>query len=329
MAEIRKRWRRLPAASLRRRPRIGAALPVVVTVCSLAITAITLFAQVQATYLYSLSSFAGRLPDNGVRVRVDQERDETYVIYQNVVRVFNPSGMEVFSFGGGLDVGQILDAAVDRNGDVILLSYKDSRSVVTRCNFRGLPVGRIEVKNLPEGLVFGASRMVYRNGLFYFVSQATSSVVITDERGEFRKHIELLRLLEPDERQKGDVEIFGFTVDQDGNIFFTMPTLFKVYKLSADGRVAFFGRSGSAPGRFGIVSGVVSDSHGNLFVADRLKCVVMVFDKEFNFLTEFGYRGSRPENLIQPEEVAIDRKDRIYVSQWRKRGVSVFALARN
>jgi hypothetical protein len=326
MTEIRERWTRVPAASTRRRRWVGAVLPVVATLCSLAIGAVTLFAQAQATYLYSLSSLSGRLPYNGVRVRMDQERDEAYVIYQNVVRVFGSSGMEVFSFGDGLDVGQILDAAVDRDGDVFLLSYKDSRSIVTRCNFRGLPVGGVEIRNLPDGLVLDAGQVIYRNGLLYFFSQATSSVIITDGNGEFRKHIEFRALLEPDDRQKGEAGVIGFTVDQEGSVFFTMPALFKVYKVSPDGSVRSFGRSGSTPGRFGIVAGVVSDSHGNLFVADRLKCVVMVFDRDFRFLTEFGYRGTRPENLIQPDEVAIDRKDRLYVSQWRNRGVSVFTL---
>jgi hypothetical protein len=52
----------------------------------------------------------------------------------------------------------------------------------------------------------------------------------------------------------------------------------------------------------------------------------MVFDKDFNFLTEFGMRGARPENLIIPSGIAIDKEDRIYVAQGRRRGVSVFAL---
>ena len=275
-----------------------AALAIAVA-CALAIGASTLFAQGQATYLYTLASFAGPLRYDGVRVIVDQETEETYVIYQNLVRIFNASGMEVFSFGDDLDLGQIVDVAVDRNGDIILLSYKDSRSIVTRCNFRGVPIGPIEIKNLPAGLVFSANRMVYRNGLFYFASLAASSVIITDANGEFRSHVELLPLLEADERQDG-VESIGFTVDQDGSIFFTMPALFRVYKRSPDGKLTSFGRPGSAPGKFGVVAGIASDSHGNLFVADKLKCVVMAFDKDFNFLTEFGYRGSEAGEPHRP-----------------------------
>ena len=119
----------------------------------------------------------------------------------------------------------------------------------------------------------------------------------------------------------------GFTVDGEGNIFFTVPVLFRVFKFSPDRKMASFGRPGSAPGRFGIVSGIVTDSRGNLLVADKLRCVVMAFDKGFNFLGEFGYRGTRPENLVVPDDLAIDTKDRIYVSQGRRRGVSVFALS--
>jgi hypothetical protein len=57
--------------------------------------------------------------------------------------------------------------------------------------------------------------------------------------------------------------------------------------------------------------------------------VVMIFDRGFNFLGEFGYRGARPENLIVPDDVVVDKKDRVYVAQARRRGVSVFALTGN
>jgi hypothetical protein len=283
-------------------------------------------AGVQGTYLYTLSNFTGSLRYDWVRVHVDQERNETYVLYQNLIRIFNPSGMEIFSFGDDLDLGQILDAVVDRNGDVLLLSYKDSRSLVTRCNFRGVPVGSMEIRNLPDGTVFAANRMIFRNGLFYFVSSNASSVIVTDSGGEFREHIDLLALLEEDERKKGEAELMGITVDREGNIFFTVPVLFRVFKLTPDRKLSSFGRSGSAPGRFGIVAGIVTDSRGNLLVTDKLRCVVMVFDKDFTFLSEFGYRGSKPENLVVPDDIAIDQRDRIYVSQGRRRGVSVFAL---
>lgn len=314
---------------MRQRKSGTAALPVILTVCLQAINASTAFAQVQAKYQYTLSNFAGQLRYDWVRLTVDPARDEIYVIYQNLIRIFNPSGMETFSFGDDLDLGQIVDAAVDDRGDIIVLSYRDSRPSLTRCNFRGVPVAPIEIRNVPAGVVFKANRMILRNGLFYFASLGSSSVIVADADGEFRKYIELLPLVEAREKDKSGSEMNGFTVDQDGNILFTVATFFKVYRFSTDGKLESFGRSGSTPGRFGVIAGIATDSHGNLLVTDKLKCVVMVFDKEFNFVTEFGYRGARPENLIVPDDIAIDRKDRVYVSQGRRRGVSVFALTQN
>ena len=291
-----------------------------------AISGATLVAQVKPAYLYSLSSFAGPLRYDWVRLQVDQKRDETYVIYQNVVRVFNPSGMEIFSFGDDLQVGQILDAAVDPAGSIILLSYRDSKSLVTRCNYRGVATGRIDITKLPPGLTFSANRVLARDGLLYFASLTAASVIITDSNGEFRNHVEFQPMLEVDEKEKAGAEMGGFTVDRDGSIYFTIPTAFKVYKYALDGKVTFFGSSGSAAGKFGVIGGVAVDSRGDILVADKLKCVVMAFDKDFRFLGEFGYRGAKPQNLILPDEIAIDSRDRLYVSQARRRGISVFAL---
>lgn len=298
----------------------------VVALCVLTVGASTAFAQVRGNYLYTLSSFAGRLPYDWARVYVDEEREETYVIFGNLVRVFNASGMEVFGFGDDLDLGLLLDVAVDGRGDILLLSYKDSRSILTRCNFRGEPVGPVEIRNLPAGLPFNANRMVLRNGVFYFATLGASSVVITDDKGEFRERLDFLNLMEPEDQKKSGIEMIGFAVDRQGNIFFTMPVLFKVFKVTPDRTLTSFGRPGSVPGRFGILAGITIDSRGNLLVLDKLKSAVQVFDKDFTFVTAFGFRGARPENLIVPDSLAIDRRDRLYVTQGRKRGVSVFGL---
>ena len=151
-------------------------------------------------------------------------------------------------------------------------------------------------------------------------------IVITDTRGIFKKGYDLIPLLEREEKERGNMEVSGFSVDKEGNILFTVPTLFRACILSPEGKIDWFGRPGSINGRFNIVGGITKDSKGNYIVIDKLKCAVMVFDKDFNFITQFGYRGSKPDNLIIPDDVAIDNKDRIYVTQTKKRGVSVFKL---
>ena len=290
----------------------------------------TLTAQSQtqspATYLYTLANFDGPLRYDGVRVSIDRDAQETYIVYQNLIHIFNASGMEVFRFGEGLDAGQILDVAVDRNGDILLLSFKDEHSVVTRCNYRGVPIATIEVTGLPSDVVFRANRIVRRDDLLYFVSLSTSQVIVTTSAGAFKSRLDLQQIMAAEEAKEAP-EAGGVAIGEDGSVYVTAPTLFRVFKRAPDGTVSAFGVSGSAPGKFGVIAGIAIDSRGNLFVADKLKCVVLVFDKAFNFITEFGYRGSKPDNLIVPDDVAADGRDRVYVSQWRRRGVSVFSLA--
>jgi hypothetical protein len=61
-------------------------------------------------------------------------------------------------------------------------------------------------------------------------------------------------------------------------------------------------------------------------VSDRLRSVVLVFDRDLMFQTEFGYRGNQPSNLIVPDDLAVDSRGNVYVGQAANRGVSVFKV---
>jgi hypothetical protein len=285
---------------------------------------------VKGTFLYNLSSFTGPVPYNWARVSVDKERSETYVLYQDTLRIFNQYGMEIYRFGDDLDLGHIVDVAVDDSGDIFLLSYKASEASIIRCNYRGEPKSKIELKDLPpEFSRFSPTRMGYQNGHFYLENHGDMRVVVTDREGHFERGHDLIPLLELEEKDRGNMDIVGFSVDREGNILFTVPVLFKACILSPDGQLTWFGRPGSTPGKFNVIAGIVRDSKGNYLVVDKLKCAVMVFDKNFNFINQFGYRGLSPGNLIVPDDIAIDNNNRVYVTQSRRRGVSVFKMDYN
>ena len=288
---------------------------------------------VRGTFLYTLSSFTGTISFSWPRILVDGERNEVYVVYQNFIRVFNQTGMEVYSFGDELNLGSIVDLALDRDGNILLLSYKWSQATdrvdyeITRCDYRGEPKSSTEVKNLPSQYSkFFPNRMVYREGNLYLASLTTMVVVVADESGSVKDVYDILPLLELEEKEKQDAMMDGFSIDKEGNFFFTIPPLFRAYKITPDRKVSYFGRSGSTPGRFNIVAGIASDNKGNIFVIDKLKCAVMVYDKNFNFLNQFGSRGWKPGFLIAPEDIAIDNQDRVYVTQAGNKGISVFKV---
>jgi DNA-binding beta-propeller fold protein YncE len=290
-------------------------------------------AGVKPAFLYSLANFNGKLPYNEVRVRVDRAHDEVYVVERGIVRVFNQNGMEFFWFGDNPDLESIYDLAVDESGDIFLLSFnlthpENPKYYLIRCNYRGDAKEKLTVTGLPPGFSrFFPNYVMYRDGYFYFFSSSKMQVAVTDKKGVFQKGYDFAEILEIPEKDRPDTEIFGFNLDPLGNMLFTIPVLFKAYVVSPEGKVTgAFGKAGSGPGLFGIVSGIAMDDQGNYLVVERLRSVVMVFDKEFRFLKEFGYRGDKPGNLIRPSEVAVGSSGKLYVTQVAKQGVSVFSL---
>ena len=288
---------------------------------------------VRVDYLYNLANFYGKVPYNDVRVRVDRERDEVYIVERGIVRVFNESGMEFFWFGDNPDLESIYDLAIDEKGDIFLLSLDltnpgNPKYYFLRCNYRGDLREKLTLAGFPpEYSGFFPNYMFYRDGHFLFLSSSGMKVVETDRKGMFLKGYDLADILDIPEKDRTNTEIFGFSIDSEGNMLFTVPVLFRAYVVSPEGEVTgSFGKAGSAPGMFGIVSGIARDDMGNILVVERLRSVVMVFDKEFRFLQEFGYRGDKPGNLIRPNALAVGVSGKLYVTQLRSRGVSVFSL---
>lgn len=285
-------------------------------------------AEISATYLYNLSDFDGTIPYNAARTFVDEPHSELYVVSSGGVDIYNSSGMQVYHFDYDRELGGVFDAAVDDTGDILLLTYRDSIYRIVHCNYRGDPRTYFELGRLPpEFDGFRPGRMVYRNGLVYLANQSTMQVIATDSRGSFVKGYDLAVLLSLTEQQRMDAGIEGFTLNTKSDMLFTISALGKAYRTSPDGTITEFGKRGSGPGKFGVPSGIAADRDGNLLVTDKLRCVVMIFDKDMKFVKEFGYRGFRPGNLIVPNEITVDSNtNRAYVSQMRRRGVNIYQI---
>ncbi|HEY6007621.1 MAG TPA: hypothetical protein VIU40_04800 [Geobacteraceae bacterium] len=286
-------------------------------------------AEPRASYLYTLSDFTGPIPYNWVNITADTDRRETYVTDagDKTVRIFNESGMEIYRFGDNGELGTITAVAVAANGDIYLLARANGAYAITRCNFRGEPLGKVALQNLPPEFVtdFLPDTILSRAGHLYLVDRNFMKVAVTDLDGTFTTGYNLAAILGFDEKKRRDSGIAGFNLDREGNFLFTLPVFFTAYVMTPDKQVRTFGARGSSPGKFNVVSGIAADDSGNIYVTDTLRCVVMIFDKELNFRTEFGYRGLEPGNLIAPMELTVNN-DRVYVAQTRSRGVSVYRM---
>lgn len=296
--------------------------------------------QVTATYLYALSNSTGILPVSWAKLDVDKAKDEIYVVSTTKINIFNENGMEIYAFNETGDLGWVTDVAVHAGGDIFVLSSQAGQMQILRCDFRGELVSTVELKNLPaEYADFAPNRIVVRGTSLYLGDINHMKVVVTDDTGVFQKGYDIASIITKQlkdegatenqiEKEKQDSGMTGFSVDADGNILFTNSPLARVYRLSGDGSLQSFGQRGSTAGKFGVPGDVVTDATGKyLLVADTLRCVVLVFDMNFRFRTEFGLRGFKPSNLIGPMYMAVDSKNRVYVSQLRNRGVNVYQLS--
>jgi len=286
----------------------------------------SLCAAADVSYLYSLSNFSGTLPFDYVKVSIDEIKNEVYVIEGENIRVFNPSGMEIYNINAyDLGLGTVYDLAVNKDGNLIILSYKSNRYSISVANYRGEPLSTLEIRGLPKDFEdFSPNGMILKDDLLYLYSSGSMRVVVIGLNGDVKDSYDLSKIAEIN---SDDIGMGQMSIDRDGNILFTAPVIAKAFILSPEKKLRLFGRRGSAPGRFGIPYGIVRDREGNLYVSDKLRSCVLIFDKELKFIKEFGYRGFRPENLIVPEGLSIDERGRLYVTQRRKRGVSVFKIA--
>lgn len=280
---------------------------------------------VSVSYLHSLSSPSGVLPLDAATLTYDREHGELFVVDGFIVRIFNESGMETYSFGDDPELGGIRSLVGFEDGDLLALSYMDGKPALLRCNFRGELLERIEPRGVPADFAKDLpGSLRYASGKIYLASHGTMRVVVLDATGAFVAGYDLAKLI-GEESKREDLGFRGFNVDKEGNLLFTIQPLFQAFVVSPEGNVRAFGVKGSAPGKFNVVSGIARDDDGNFYVADILKSAVIVFDKDFQFLREFGYRGRGPQNLAAPEELAVGG-GKLYVAQHARRGVSVFKL---
>jgi hypothetical protein len=285
-------------------------------------------ASLEWAFEHVLSTPNGPVAVNWASLSHDREHGETFVVAEGFVRVFDRSGMEVYRFGDDGGLGNVTRVVPLEDGELVALTMLDGVRAYVRCDFRGELRERFSLSGLPPGFTpFEPDQLVYRDGKLYFAERGSMRVVVTDLSGNHKQSFRLKDLVAaatpPDADRKPASSLDGFNVDSAGNILFTMSTMFAGARLTPGGQLRTFGSRGSTPGRFNIIGGIDSDPAGNVYVTDRLRSIVSVWDRELRYLGEFGYRGDAPSNLLTPFELAVG-DGRIFVAQAGKRGVKVF-----
>ena len=304
--------------------------PLPIALCLLALTAPAIGARrsadaVQSSFLYAIDDGAGRRSTGWAALTWEPKNSELFLVANGVVDIFNDNGLATYSFGDDAQVGSPVAVAALEDGDLIVIASREMTTVLVRCNFRGEPQAKIELHGLPSEFArFSPNAIGIAAGKLYLADKNAMTVVVAEPDGAVVKTYEVAKLIGLGPKDPAEAMMRGFNVDRDGNLLFTVASVFSAYVLSPEGKVRAFGQKGSTPGKFNIVSGIAADEEGRLFITDSLRAVVMVFDASFQFLGEFGYRGPDPENLVSPFNLAVGN-GRVYVTQSRG-AVKAFAV---
>lgn len=279
-----------------------------------------------SSFLYTLEDPASRRSFGWASLTFDSNASEVFLVSGGVVDIFNDNGLATYAFGDDTALGQPIGVAALENGELYVIAAVEQSMQLVRCNFRGEPQSRVEISGLPAEFAgsFGPNRIAAARGKLYLADTNAMKVAVVSPDGAVSAAWNLPKLIGLGPRDPADAMMRGFNVDRDGNVLFTVASVFAAYVLSPDGKLRTFGAKGSAPGKFNIVSGIAADDEGHLFLTDTLRAVVMVFDADFRFLGEFGYRGDDPDNLVSPFNLAVGNH-RVYVSQSRG-SVKAFAV---
>jgi len=104
----------------------------------------------------------------------------------------------------------------------------------------------------------------------------------------------------------------------------------QIFVFSNDGKrlVRTFGEAGVAgtdEKHFGRPTGIAWLPDGTFFVTDGYtNSRVMKFDKNGNFLTAWGSKGTAPEQFDVPHSIAVDRARRVYVADRSNHRIQIF-----
>lgn len=192
-------------------------------------------------------------------------------------------------------------------------------------NADGIQVGKLEKIWSQHGITEGSlqkprAMAIDRQGDIYIVDK-TARIQVFDRHGTF------LRGWRTPLFENGKPT--GLSFDLDGNLLVADTHYFRVLSYTPAGKLLedriLGGTFGRKPGEFGLVTEAVMDSTGCLYVSeygeyDRIQ----KFSAQGDFLFEWGGHGPELGQFIRPQNMIVDKQDRIWVVDACNHRIQVF-----
>jgi DNA-binding beta-propeller fold protein YncE len=100
--------------------------------------------------------------------------------------------------------------------------------------------------------------------------------------------------------------------------------LVECFDIDTGQRIGVIGSVGDEDGQFRLPLGVATDSKGDVYVVDMMRCKVQKFSPEGKFLMSIGAQGDYVGAFVRPKHIAVDSEGIIYVVDAGFQNVQMF-----
>lgn len=257
---------------------------------------------VTVRYAFSIDGVASGQHFEGISdLFMDNKSDELYVLDQGNKRVVitNTDGVPLYQFNytdAGVHALPVNIAVAD-DGKIYIAEEK--RVVVT--DYRGMYDHDMALSTIPDADKIDIQSIDIEGDTVYLGESRIGRVIVMDRK----KEVFVTQFKE------GVGKNFHIAINDNG-IYIRDSAAFSIFHLD---------RNGKPLGRFGMISGLaggfsmivdmdVHKKNGRVVVVDTNRVAVIFFDRDGKFLFELG----GPEIFRWPRAVAVDNKDRVYIS---------------
>ena len=180
-----------------------------------------------------------------------------------------------------------------------------------------------EPETMPEGMKFGRVSAVTtdRDGNVYVFNRdpKTDQLVVFSAEGKYLRSWGKGMFTRP----------HGLRVDRDQNVWALDDAGHQIFKFTREGKLLQTWGVKDKPGNdektFNRPTDIAWDSQGNSYISDGYgNRRVVKLDKTGNFVMTWGTEGDGPGQFRLPHSIAVDSKDRVYVSDRENNRIQIF-----
>ena len=261
-------------------------------------------------------------------VVADLHAGEVFVCgtWNNRIVIYDQLGSFRYQIQGGTVFRSPIDLAVDPDGYIFVLAWREGERSIVRLDFDGLfieeiPVPTDEVADVPpEPVSISISPAGDR---LYLLDRSAHRLWITGRDGEVVGSADLSGESTDEELQE---RVYGHVDAYGDRVLVANATLGRILLFDLEGNPqGHVGRKGTATCQSAFPTGGAMNRDGEVFILDKQRMLFTLWRAEDNqCLGEFSGIGRSPGALYAPDDIALDGRGRIYISQTFEGRVQVF-----